>query len=113
MHEFSHDLEDFELNLEMNWQALEPILSALTRSKPFAKLVKQEPVRCAAKTRKGTSCKIYAMPNGRCRLHGGLSTGPKTAEGRAKAMTNLKQYRKDNRNHGTILGHYPLKNGHF
>jgi hypothetical protein len=22
-----------------------------------------------------------AMPNGRCRLHGGLSTGPKTAEG--------------------------------
>jgi hypothetical protein len=21
------------------------------------------------------------MPNGRCRLHGGLSTGPKTAEG--------------------------------
>ena len=25
-----------------------------------------------------------ALKNGRCRLHGGLSTGPKTIEGRAK-----------------------------
>jgi hypothetical protein len=37
--------------------------------------------RCGAKTRRGTSCGCPAMPNGRCRLHGGLSTGPKTAEG--------------------------------
>lgn len=32
--------------------------------------------RCGAKTRKGTPCKNGAMPNGRCRLHGGKSTGP-------------------------------------
>jgi len=38
-------------------------------------------VRCGAKTRRGTPCKCPAMPNGRCRLHGGLSTGPKTSEG--------------------------------
>jgi hypothetical protein len=25
-----------------------------------------------------------AMPNGRCRMHGGPSTGPKTAEGKAR-----------------------------
>jgi hypothetical protein len=37
--------------------------------------------RCGAKTRSGTACQCPAMPNGRCRLHGGLSTGPKTADG--------------------------------
>jgi len=37
--------------------------------------------RCRAKTRKGTSCQAPAMKNGRCRLHGGKSTGPKTPEG--------------------------------
>ena len=38
--------------------------------------------RCGAKTRRrGTPCQGPAMRNGRCRLHGGLSTGAKTAEG--------------------------------
>ncbi len=37
--------------------------------------------RCGAKTRRGTLCQCPGMANGRCRLHGGLSTGPKTAEG--------------------------------
>lgn len=37
--------------------------------------------RCGAKTRKGTPCKAPAMANGRCRLHGGKSTGPRTPEG--------------------------------
>jgi hypothetical protein len=37
--------------------------------------------RCGAKTRKGTPCLCPAMKNGRCRLHGGLSTGPKTVAG--------------------------------
>jgi hypothetical protein len=36
---------------------------------------------CGAKTRRGTPCKCRAMRNGRCRLHGGLSTGPKTRDG--------------------------------
>jgi len=31
--------------------------------------------RCGAKTRSGKSCKNWAMPNGRCRMHGGKSTG--------------------------------------
>jgi len=31
--------------------------------------------RCGARTRKETSCKAPAMENGRCRLHGGKSTG--------------------------------------
>lgn len=38
--------------------------------------------RCGAKKRrKGTPCGSPAMANGRCRIHGGLSTGPKTKEG--------------------------------
>jgi len=38
--------------------------------------------RCEAKTRKGTPCQRPAkLPVGRCRLHGGASTGPRTAEG--------------------------------
>jgi hypothetical protein len=37
--------------------------------------------RCGAKTRKGTHCGSAAMKNGRCRMHGGMSTGPRTAEG--------------------------------
>lgn len=33
--------------------------------------------RCGAKTRAGGKCKAPAMANGRCRIHGGASTGPK------------------------------------
>ena len=37
------------------------------------------------------------MKNGniRCRMHGGWSTGPKTPEGKAKALLNLKQNNND------------------
>ena len=38
--------------------------------------------RCKAKTRRGTLCQRPAkLPVGRCRLHGGASTGPRTKEG--------------------------------
>ena len=40
---------------------------------------------CLAKTRSGGQCQRAGNPkNGRCHLHGGASTGPKTAEGRAR-----------------------------
>tara|TARA_R110001599_G_scaffold77417_1_gene211276 strand:- start:612 stop:863 length:252 start_codon:yes stop_codon:yes gene_type:complete len=39
-------------------------------------------------------CKAKALANGKCKLHGGLSTGPKTPEGKLKALMNLK-YVKD------------------
>jgi len=47
---------------------------------------------CGAKTRAGTPCKrtdIYN--NGRCKFHGGLSTGPTTPEGKAIASRNAKR----------------------
>ncbi len=37
--------------------------------------------RCGAKNRRGISCRCPAMANGRCRMHGGSSTGPKTVSG--------------------------------
>jgi len=40
--------------------------------------------RCGARTRAGGCCRQPAMKNGRCRMHGGLSTGPRTAAGRAR-----------------------------
>lgn len=41
----------------------------------------QESARCGARTRRGTPCRAPAMKNRRCRLHGGKSTGPRTAAG--------------------------------
>ena len=49
--------------------------------------------RCGAKTRRGTPCRGSAMRNGRCRMHGGKSTGPRTPEG-------LERSRRANWKHG-------------
>ena len=51
--------------------------------------------RCDARTRSGGICKKYPIKRKRrCRLHGGLSTGPRTAEGRARiAAAQLKHGR--------------------
>jgi hypothetical protein len=49
--------------------------------------------RCGARTRSGASCKSPAMQNGRCRMHGGTSTGPRTSEG-------LERMRRANTRHG-------------
>lgn len=56
--------------------------------------------RCGARTRKCKPClapavwdKAHNRPrNGRCRMHGGLSTGPRTIEGRLRALANLRQF---------------------
>ena len=45
----------------------------------------QHKTPCGAKTRGGTPCKASAVAAcGRCKLHGGNSTGPKTEEGRER-----------------------------
>lgn len=45
---------------------------------------------CGARTRLGQPCKRSAYTNGRCRNHGGLSTGPKTWEGRRRCAEAVK-----------------------
>ena len=45
--------------------------------------------RCEAQTRRGTLCQRPGTKrNGKCRLHGGKSTGPRTAEGRARLIAS-------------------------
>ncbi|WP_148038734.1 HGGxSTG domain-containing protein [Brevibacillus invocatus] len=46
-----------------------------------------EKKRCGAKTRSSKPCQKAALANGRCRLHGGKSTGPKD---KAKHRESLK-----------------------
>jgi hypothetical protein len=51
---------------------------------PITHLPKRERPLCGARSRRGTECQRRALDNGRCRNHGGLSTGPKTAAGRQR-----------------------------
>ena len=47
-------------------------------------------IRCEARTRRGTPCQRPArLPVGRCKLHGGASTGPRTKDGLAR-LTEFK-----------------------
>ena len=45
---------------------------------------------CGAKTKSGTTCQCQdLLRGGRCRSHGGLSTGPKSLEGRKRSALNI------------------------
>ena len=57
------------------------------------KLADAAPRGGARRKRDGQPCQAAAMRNGRCRVHGGLSTGPRTAEGLARS-------RRSNWKHG-------------
>ena len=53
-------------------------------------------LRCCAKTRAGTPCKLRAVyENGRCKLHGGLSTGPTSEAGKAISRENGKLWQAE------------------
>ena len=47
---------------------------------------------CGARTRKGEPCKCLALKNGRCKLHGGQSTGPKTDDGWNRTRAGYRAY---------------------
>lgn len=50
---------------------------------------------CGALTRAGMPCKRRDLHrSGRCKLHGGLSTGPRTAKGKRRSARNGKQATK-------------------
>lgn len=49
-------------------------------------------MQCGARTRAGTPCKRTGIyDNGRCRNHGGMSTGPKTPEGKSRSAANARR----------------------
>lgn len=56
----------------------------------------QARVICGARRRRdGNPCQGLSVPgNRRCKWHGGASTGPRTDEGRARSMANLRQNRR-------------------
>jgi hypothetical protein len=73
------------------------VVSAMLRAddtcRPFHILFKRELPLCGARCRDGHPCQARAtrdietgcyVRNGRCRLHGGLSTGPRTVEGKRR-----------------------------
>jgi hypothetical protein len=56
---------------------------------------REPPMICGAKNRRGLPCqckKLYG--NGRCRFHGGLSTGPKTPEGKQRSLDAMRAGQK-------------------
>lgn len=60
----------------------------------FDSTTKEQPRRCGAKTRGGWPCRSYGMPNGRCKLHGGKSTGaPKGNKNAWKHGRRSREYR--------------------
>ena len=66
---------------------------------------KRERPRCGARCRDGSRCeappvwdrRLDRAVNGRCRMHGGLSTGPKTEEGRRRVADSNRVRSKDAR----------------
>ncbi|WP_323054448.1 HGGxSTG domain-containing protein [Kluyvera cryocrescens] len=63
---------------------------------PFGTLPFPEECRdmtCGAKIRKGTLCKQTSLyGSGRCKLHGGMSTGAKTPEGKARQLEGYRRW---------------------
>lgn len=79
------------------WHANDPIKALIATHQASAKArvcARPLPISisgqmCGARTRAGTPCKRKDIWfNGRCKLHGGLSTGPKTREGRRQSAEN-------------------------
>ena len=54
---------------------------------PFPEVLRG--LTCGAKTRKGTPCKNKTLyRSGRCKFHGGMSTGPKSKKGKQMLTEN-------------------------
>ena len=53
-------------------------------------------IPCGARRKyDGKPCQAKALESGRCKYHGGMSTGAKTIEGKRKAYANLRQYKNN------------------
>lgn len=93
-------MDDPDKGLRTRWRAYHREYSAIVRAWQASGTHRPMPpfpawpddfndLRCGAKTRAGTPCKRKdLMDSGRCKLHGGMSTGPTTAEGKARAALN-------------------------
>src|SRR5262245_21189899 len=71
------------------WQAVKAARERASEER--ARLRELRNKLCGARTRSGHPCQRKGLgKGGRCRNHGGMSTGPRTPEGRARLSTLLK-----------------------
>lgn len=82
------------------WAVVRAMARLCGSRKPLDRVYRSERPQCGARTRKGTPCKAPAVldfaygcyiRNGRCRMHGGLSTGPRTEAGRQRIAETSRQ----------------------
>ena len=67
---------------------------------------------CGAYARStGKPCQDKALPNGRCKNHGGLSTGPKTTEGRQAIAESTRQRMASGQRMRVLEGFYRWLDG--
>jgi|GEM_PF-1091794 len=60
--------------------------------KKIERLGQENQRKCGAITRKGTPCQRKGLGRGgRCPNHGGMSTGPRTQEGKARALKAMQE----------------------
>jgi hypothetical protein len=79
-----------------SWACARDMGFAMRDTRTNTRPPRRERPRCGARTRAGGRCKapvvwrsVDRRPRARCRLHGGLSTGPKTQAGKASSAANL------------------------
>jgi hypothetical protein len=76
------------------WSKMSDEPLARVRARLEALVMANAAPRCGARSKRtGKPCRGAAMPNGRCKVHGGKSTGPRTPEG-------LERSRRANWKHG-------------
>ena len=64
-------------------------------------------IKCGAYARTtGNPCQAKALTNGRCKNHGGMSTGPKTIEGRRAIAESTRQRMASGQQERVLEGFY-------
>ncbi|MEP3275320.1 MAG: helix-turn-helix transcriptional regulator [Stappiaceae bacterium] len=90
---FEEAFEEIGISLsDILWDEQEARREAFRRNQPTQKY---RPSLCGAQTRRGRPCRNEPFSNGRCKFHGGISTGPKTQAGRDRiAAAQRKRWAK-------------------
>lgn len=97
---------DNQAELRKRWKLFWKRMKGIPLSGPHPPVPQEfSLLRCGAKTRAGTPCKRSDLHiSGRCKLHGGLATGPHSEEGKQKISQNARK----NKPHD--MPHVMLKN---
>ncbi len=90
---YDDEYREWVKHLERSNRALQRIIREYDRRVTK----KRDRPLCGAMTRAGIPCQARAVwdtdkdkpRNGRCRMHGGLSTGPRTPEGKRRSLDAL------------------------